>query len=86
MVLSPSFPFSGPTFPLQGSSLHLYLPHTARGPRFPTPSPQASKGPLGGSGITNPHLKGQAHQVESSTPKGRFESGKDLGLRLEAWI
>ena len=85
-MLSPSFSFSGPTFPPQDSSLHLYLHHTARGPPFPTPSPQASKGPLGGSGVTNPHLEGQAHQEESSTPKGRDESGKDLVLRLEAWI
>lgn len=75
MVLSPSFSFSGPTFPLQDSNLHLYLHHTARGPPFSTPSPQASEGPFGGSGVTNPHLKGQAHQVESSTPKGRNQSG-----------
>lgn len=63
VVLSSSFPFSGPVFPPQDSSLHLYLQHTARGLPFLTLSPkQLSRGSRGDS---NPHPERQAHQVES---------------------
>lgn len=78
VVLSSSFPFSGPVFPPQDSSLHLYLQDTARGLPFFTLSPkQLSRGSWGDS---NPHPEGQAHQVESS----HSEDWEELGVETRS--